>query len=597
METPESIYALKQADFEKSRSYFHSYCKAFAWLRLLSFLAILLFIYVALTSEVPVYGFVLAGVSALAMTILIYFNITYGKKRDHYECLAGLCAREIKALENDFLEFPTGNEFIDGSHAYSSDIDLFGTGSAYQYINRTVTHMGKNCLANWLSGSCLVPKEIIARQEACREMSLQTDWRLQFEAAGLEKEVADSPESLLRWTRLQDLFKHHANLVRFIRICQAIMLIVFTVVLAGWINKNYLVFLGLVNLGIVWAYLHKINQVSHLFGKTYSMMAKYSKLFSKISQSGFSASWIQQRIRVLGTGDGSAATEIGALRKLLQQFDSRNNILVGFFRNALFLTDLMLVIKMEAWRQKNKDNIQKWMDVLGEVDAINGLATFAFNNPGYAYPRLAGDEFTIEAMELGHPLIPSGERVCNDFSLKGWHSLVVLTGANMAGKSTFLRTIGINHILAHTGAPVCAGSYRFKPAMLITSIRTNDSLIKHESYFYAELKKLKSMIDALEQGHEVFILLDEVLKGTNSNDKLNGSIILIKKLLQLQTSGIIATHDISLGELENGFSDNIINRCFEAEISNGQLVFDYKLKLGTAKNMTAIFLMKQMNIV
>jgi len=173
----------------------------------------------------------------------------------------------------------------------------------------------------------------------------------------------------------------------------------------------------------------------------------------------------------------------------------------------------------------------------------------------------------------------------------------VLTGANMAGKSTFLRTVGLNHILAHTGAPVCAIEYSFTPVSLITSIRTNDSLIKHESYFYAELKKLKSIMDALNDGRELFILLDEVLKGTNSNDKLGGSIILLRRLIGKQVSGIIATHDIALGELDKEFPDNIHNYCFEADISEGGLSFNYRLRPGIAQNMTALFLMKQMGIV
>ena len=596
MEIPESAYSSLQVNFEQSWSRYQKICKAFAWLRLITFLAILLFIYLALSGEVPITGFILSGASLLALVIFIYLNAQYSRKRDHYSYLTGLCKRELKVLCYDFLEFPDGAEFADSSHAFSSDIDLFGIGSAYQYINRTVTHMGKHQLADWLSNPCPDPNEINSRQESCREVARHTDWRLRFEAGGMETEVTDSPDSLLKWINLPDIFKNH-QLINSIRAGQAAMLLIITSGIAGWINYHYIILAGLINLGVVGLYLRKINQVSLLLGKTYTTLAKYTGLFNSICDSGFSTHWIRQKIGLLSTGKGSAASEIGILRRLLQQFDSRNNILVGFLRDALFLTDLLLVIRMEKWRVRNKENVLKWLEVLGQIDALNSLATFAFNNPGYAYPIIVHGDFSIEAQGLGHPLIPSVERVSNDFSLKGWHTLVVLTGANMAGKSTFLRTVGINHILAHTGAPVCASEYRFRPVPLITSIRTNDSLIKHESYFYAELKKLKSIIDALEQGRQVFILLDEVLKGTNSNDKLNGSIILIKKLLQLQTSGIIATHDISLGELEQEFPNHILNRCFEAEISNGQLIFDYKLKLGTAKNMTALFLMKQMNIV
>jgi DNA mismatch repair ATPase MutS len=234
---------------------------------------------------------------------------------------------------------------------------------------------------------------------------------------------------------------------------------------------------------------------------------------------------------------------------------------------------------------------------LGEIDALCSIATFACNNPGYAFPEPVKGDFILEAKELGHPLIPQNDRICNDFTLQGWRNIQILTGANMAGKSTFLRTIGLNMVLAHMGAPACASLFRFRPTILMSSIRTNDSLIKHESYFYAELKKLKNIIETLEQRQEVFILLDEVLKGTNSKDKLNGSITLVRKLLRFPMSGIIATHDLALGELENELPGNIHNCCFEADISDGQLSFDYKLRKGAAKNMTALFLMKKLNIV
>ncbi|NVO18703.1 MAG: hypothetical protein HXX13_03335 [Bacteroidetes bacterium] len=597
MESPEKEYSSLLATFEKDLSKFQKICKSFAWIRLCAFLAMIVFIYFSLTSEVPIAFVILAGLSLIAFIILIYLHTTYSRKRDFNSRLVTLCINELKALRYRFLDFPDGSEFIDGSHDFSSDIDLFGQGSAYQYINRTVTDFGKHTLYDWLTTTNHDINEISSRQASCQELAAEANWRLHFSAKGMDRDLDDSPEKLLDWIQLPDMFNNKPHLIKLLRGWQALMLILLGVGIAGWIDYHWLILAGLINLAIVGAYLKRISKVSALLGKAYGLLANYSGLLSHINHSGFKSEWMKQRIELLGSRGGSAAIEIDKLRKTLQQFDSRNNLLIGFTRDALFLTDLLLVLKMESWREQNKKNISLWLNVLGEIDAMNSLATYACNNPSYTYPIAVSGDFTIDSRDLGHPLISPEERICNDFSIQGWHSMVVLTGANMAGKSTFLRTIGINHILAHTGAPVCAAEYKFKPTPLITSIRTNDSLIKHESYFYAELKKLKRIIDALEQGNEVFILLDEVLKGTNSNDKLNGSIILIKKLLQLQASGIIATHDISLGELEQVYPENISNYCFEAEISNGQLTFDYKLKPGTARNMTAIFLMKQMNIV
>jgi len=457
--------------------------------------------------------------------------------------------------------------------------------------------MGRQRLVDWLETPCLDAGEIQARQESCREVSAEPDWRLNFTASGYDAMIDSSRDNLFRWSVMPDLFMRHSLWLKFIKAWQAAAIILVIAVISGLAGYQLLILLTVVNLAITGAYIRKIGYISRLFDNSFKQLDVFKNLIRKINDSPFSSAWISERINALGIGENSAAVQIGNLHRLLGRFDSRNNILVGFVRDALFLTDISLVIKMEMWRKNNRENISLWLDALGDADAMNSLATYAYNNPGYCYPHAVQDAFCLDCNGLGHPLIHPGERVCNPFSINNLQILVVLTGANMAGKSTFLRTVGINHVLAHMGAPVCATSYRFSPVSLITSIRTNDSLIKHESYFYAELKKLKHIVETLEKGEAVFILLDEVLKGTNSNDKLNGSRILVSKLLSLRTSGIIATHDVALGEMENEFPGKIVNRCFEAQIVDDQLVFDYKLQDGTARNMTALFLMKQMKIV
>jgi DNA mismatch repair ATPase MutS len=568
-----------------------------SWLRLALFVAAILFFYLALTRSETVFWFVLSGSALVLLISLVYLSATTAVKRDYFSRLKSLAQKELDALKFEFLQFPDGAEFINNSHAYSSDIDLFGQGSLYQYINRTVTPMGCLRLVDWLESPCLDSKEIRARQEACKELSADPARRLHFAASGQESPEAGTHERLVRWSQLPDLFRNHSLWIIVIRFWQVVMLALLLTVIAGIVPYQVLILVAFVNLAVVGAFIGKINRTYRIFDKSLKQLETYRNLIGKVNAERVNSIWMSERLKALGTGEYSAATEMAKLNRLLHRFDSRNNLLVGFFRDALFLTDISLVLKMEVWRGQNKDNVRLWLDALGDVDAMNSLATYAYNNPSYCFPEVAEGAFCLESRDLGHPLISYEERMCNHFSITDWHKLVVLTGANMAGKSTFLRTVGINQVLAHTGAPVCASFYRFSPVSLITSIRTNDSLIKHESYFYAELKKLRHIIESLERGNEVFILLDEVLKGTNSNDKLNGSKILVSKLLGMKTSGIIATHDIALGEMEKDFPGKIINCCFEAQIQDGQLVFDYKLHSGTAQNMTALFLMKQMKIV
>jgi DNA mismatch repair ATPase MutS len=283
--------------------------------------------------------------------------------------------------------------------------------------------------------------------------------------------------------------------------------------------------------------------------------------------------------------------------RILKYMDSNLNILAAVVLNSLLMFNLHLLLAVEKWKSRYRDLLPAWFEVIGEFDAASGLANYSYNNPEYIYPEPVFDNFETIAGDLGHPLIPKESRVLNSFEIKGWNQFYIITGANMSGKSTFLRTIGTNYILAMIGAPVVAKKFTFYPIQLHSSIRTNDSLTKKESYFYAELKRLKQIIVELEKGEQQLILLDEILKGTNSKDKQTGSIALIKQLLKYNSVGLFATHDLALGVLETHFPLNVKNLCFEIEIQGDQMIIDYKLHKGICKNLNATFLMKNMGIL
>jgi DNA mismatch repair ATPase MutS len=259
--------------------------------------------------------------------------------------------------------------------------------------------------------------------------------------------------------------------------------------------------------------------------------------------------------------------------------------------------NLHLLLKVEKWKKQNQENVLNWFEAIATFDAMSSLANFAYNNNQFIYPDLIFDNFGFIAENLGHPLIDAEQRVVNDIKINGWNQFAIITGANMSGKSTFLRTIGANYILAMAGAPVCASKLSFYPIQIHSSIRTSDSLVKHESYFYAELKRLKQIIDELESGKKKLILLDEILKGTNSKDKQAGSIALIEQLLHYKSVGLFATHDLMLGELASRFPGQVNNLCFEIQIENDKMVIDYKLHPGVCKNLNATYLMKNMGIL
>jgi DNA mismatch repair ATPase MutS len=293
----------------------------------------------------------------------------------------------------------------------------------------------------------------------------------------------------------------------------------------------------------------------------------------------------------------SASKQIHQLTKLLDALDNRNNLIVGIILNALLLWDWNLLFRIENWRQNHELDYNAWQKTIAYFDALNSLAGFSFNHPAYAFPTLSNELYAFEADSLGHPMLPVETRICNNFNLSEKPRYAIITGANMAGKSTFLRTIATNLVLAGCGAPVCAKKLHFKPLPLYSSMRTEDSLMKNESYFFAELKRLQHITQELEKGQQLFIILDEILRGTNSEDKRKGSIGFVKKITQKMAYGLIATHDLELARLAEQQPDIFKALCFEVAFKNDELKFDYKLKAGVTQNMNASFLMERMGII
>jgi len=531
----------------------------------------------------------------IVFLILIRYHSKVLNEKKYREAVLRINSDELKVLDGNFSSFDGGNEFIDPDHPFSYDLDVFGDGSLFQYLNRTVTNHGREALADKLLNPLLQTDKIIGYQQAIAELSDKTEWRQDFQATGMiYNDNKYDKDRIIEWLNLPPLFCNslYGAILILVPTLTAVMILLSAMC---YISGLFFMLYMMLPIGIVGIYSGRINRRHQHVSKTSQMLLKYSLLIRKAeSLEVSSSSLIALKKKLLHQHD-SASQQLRLLSKILAAIDTRLNPLAGILLNVLMLWDIFQMRRLEKWQQVNKLSLPGWFDAFAEFDWLISFAGYYYNNPDFCFPDINDKANRIEAEQMGHPLIHSSIRVTNPVLIRKGQ-FIILTGANMAGKSTYLRTIGANMILAMCGAPVCAKSFRFQPVNVFTSIHTSDSLAKNESYFYSELKRLKRIIDELQKGSELFIFLDEILKGTNSRDKHAGSEALLKQMIGLKASGIIATHDVSLASLQNAFPHHIITRCFEGGIDGDQLRFSYKLGDGISKNMNATLLMREMGI-
>jgi hypothetical protein len=566
-------------------------------LRLLSFIAAIGFLLTGLFERNP-YFYIPFVVAIFSFLFLVRrFALVSGSK-EYLTRRTELNRKEAAAISGDISGFDSGEKYQNADHDFTNDADIFGKYSLFQYLNRTVTGYGSDTLATWLSDPYPLSSDLTERQNVIRELSLKENWRHHFMASGIENSLEKKDiEQLIDWLSEKPLIEssvvRKASLIAF----PFLTLVILVLVVSGVVHYSVFTFLFLLNLGIVAAGIKKVNRIHNTLSGRYREMTSASRLLTVFEKEQFN-SGILRDIQISFTGSGnSASAAVKRLGKLSRQFDSRLNIIAALFLNGIFLWDYQSVLKLEKWKLKFKNHFPVWLEMLGSVDAYISLANYSFNNSKFTYPVKLLKGSIISAKDLGHPLIEPDKRVCNDFSAGRQGTLCIITGANMAGKSTFLRTVAVNSVLAMAGAPVCSTEMTFIPMRLFTSMRTTDSLSGNESYFYAELKRLRILKTRVENGEPLFFILDEILKGTNSADKSLGSRQFLKKIVELNGSGMIATHDTSICEMETEFPHLVINKCFEIEIDGELIKFDYKLNDGITRKMNAALLMKQMGII
>ncbi len=565
--------------------------------KLLTRLALLRFLVFSLTGFGVYYTFnqiaLCVSISVLGVTCFFMLLFSYLKVSEKKKLLIAkieINKVELDALNGNVSSLDSGKRYINSNHAYSYDIDLFGEGSFYQYLNRTVTKGGSQKLADLLTENSI--DSIEAKQEMISDLTQKVKWRQQFSSLASLVKVETSSSVIV------DFISNYAFLFskrekQLSQIFPVASLILIGLVSFQLLSFNFLTIWFFLGLGITGLYIKKTQKIYTQANKAKDTFKQYYQLLQEIENEQFSSKILLQKQKEIQSEKNKASQIFLKFSKILDGFDQRNNIIIALLGNGLFIWDLKCASNVESWLETYQHTVKKWFEVISFFDAQNSLSNFSFNHPEYVFPKILNDKKVIFSEALGHPLLSSEKRVDNDFSINSQEFFIV-TGANMAGKSTFLRTVSLSIVMANIGLPVCARKFEYAPIKLITSMRTSDSLAKEESYFYSELKRLKFIVDKIELKNH-FIILDEILKGTNSKDKAIGSKKFVERLVKSQSTGIIATHDVSLCELENNFSE-IENYFFDAQIIEDELHFDYTLKKGVCNNMNASFLLSKMKI-
>ncbi|MCE7062167.1 MutS-related protein [Dyadobacter sp. CY343] len=553
-------------------------------------------------------------VSAFAFGLAVKRYNQAARELRHVTLLRQINAQEISRLENKLADFPSGQAFIKREHPYIADVDIFGTHSLFQLLNRTTTEAGQIRLAEWLAEP--TSKQIILmRQQSIQELTPKMDWRQDLQAAGMPFiNPKSSYDKLLKWNKEPVKLlpqRHKYLLISVVLGFLALAAFAFFIHHLSEVLSNekqfsiFSIFPLLVSLtvnGLVLKRLKKTSQeiVEHLLHNV-PVLAGYEALINKIEAETFHSEMLTNLQAVFRSNDYSAAAEIRKLKRILELLMQRGgkgpiggNAFYAIF-NQFFLLDIYFGLLTESWKTNNKANLVNWVSAISDFEAISSLSGFACSNPSYQFPEINDVPYQIHFAQLGHPLIHSEKRVCNDFQLAGDGSIMMITGSNMAGKSTFLRTIGVNMVLAFMGAPCCMTSGSVSPVRLFTSMRTQDNLEEGVSSFYAELLRIEQLLKLVESGKPVFFLLDEMFKGTNSQDRYKGGISLIRQLSELHASGIVSTHDL---ELARATSEHlpVRNFSFNSQVTGREMHFDYKLTEGLCLDFNASELMRKSGI-
>ncbi|WP_321316297.1 MutS-related protein [Labilibaculum sp.] len=589
-----SFYTDRIHTFKKQTGDLQKQNRNLSFLRLFSAIGAFVFFYSVLS-----YSALIASAVAITLVFsLIYFVRRYNRNSKNIKRLQALIQineNEIRCLKTRHSDlYYDGEEYLKQNHSYASDLDIFGQHSLFQLINRSVTKTGNNTLASWLEKPS-PNQEIIKRQKAVKELSKKIDWRQNIIQYGFANKLKnDDPNFVIEWGKKPSPF--HGKKVLQIAVTIMPLLSLGALVYSFIGSQAPITIMFLASIVVHYCNYRKVSRAHEQTAKRGNMLKTYSYIIRQFEKENWKSDKLNDLKNTLTSDDKLTSKKINQLTSLIELLDQRLNVMVQIFINLLFFYELHILFRIDKWKQNYGADTEKWFNAISEIEAISSLSNLNFNHEEWVFPKISDKHFELDLKDAGHPMIDEKGRVNNDYQLNGPGTVHIVTGSNMAGKSTFLRTVGVNVVMALAGAPVCAQEMTVSNVEINTSMRIKDSIEENESSFYAELKRIQLVLEKVNRKENTLLLLDEILRGTNSKDKHTGSRALIKQLVKHDAVAMVATHDLELSILEEELPGQVENRFFDIKIDGDQLYFDYKVQKGFCKTFNAPILMKKMGI-
>ncbi len=555
--------------------------------------ALAVFLYMTQSSSLGLAVLLFTGVSFVA---LVVWHQTLRSKQSYIQMLYENYDQALKRLSGEWKTFPdTGEDFKDPLHPYSGDLDIFGASSLFQWINTAKTYRGREQLKEWLTQPPVEVSSIQKKQEAIKELAMNFAWRHRFMAeAGALKRPLTSPTRIIEWAKTYDPFYLRPGIVILAR---ALPMITLTLLLLYFLTDRVSFWFPLAGFLIQTIILFAGKQRGKALESVYAYkdsLKIYEKMLERFEKRTFKSVYLQGLKKGLYDRDGKKAFEqIRKLSGLADLISNRGNSMFLVI-NIFTLWDIQCMIALEAWKEKSGRSLGRWVDTVAELEGLASLAIIHFDHREWVLPEIVSENSGIVAGSLGHPLLVTS--TCNDLAIEKRSGILLITGSNMSGKSTLLRTAGINLVLAYAGAPVCAKSFSCSMMRIYTCMRVSDNLGENISSFYAELLRIKQIVGASKTEGKIFFLLDEIFKGTNSQDRHAGAKVLIRQLSKTGAMGMVSTHDLELGDLERESERRIRNYHFREFYKNDEIHFDYKLRPGISTTRNAMYLIKMAGI-
>lgn len=527
-------------------------------------------------------------------TLLLRKHQAVKKALKFNEQLVQINREELNRLAGNYNDFDPGDEFTAPCHPYHIDLDIFGKHSVFQLINRSATRFGRQLLAKWLSHPA-DKATVLKRQAAVKELAPLVDFRQEMQAhgratAGEKTEI--SP--LLDW--MKEPCAVYKNKIYTAASAILPLCTTATILMAsfGLIATGIPMIFVVANIIVLATVSQRAKNLCQKTGSSNQLLKAFETQIELIERTNFKDEYLLALKSRFIDGQVKASQVIRKLQYILDNFHNRQNLIYHVF-NLLFILDVYWILRAEKWKENIKIDIAQWFETIGEWECLSSMAAFHFAKPEYAFAEISERHFAVQGKEVGHPLLKDENRVSNTFDFSGKGGICLITGSNMSGKSTFLRTVGVNAVLGLMGAPVCAEHFALSCLRVFTSMRTQDDLEESVSSFYVELKRLKQLLGAIDGKTPVLFMIDEVLKGTNSEDRHKGAIALIRQLNQQHAFGFVSTHDIGLGNITNELK-GVKNYSFNSVIAGDEITFDYTLTEGICQSFNATKLMQKMGI-